>query len=545
MSTIVEKHTTRKLAHHSEYFKNSLIYEEYVTIPSDYVLYLNDIVNFFDGHETDFSLKLMRVADFLEIPVLVEACLKSGIMFDSGLSHADYILNEKTRNCIKDRSITHISPLNIKIEFPIKTNLNCTRLGNIERNKTFFHQQITQSLYVESAIEEALPIHAKIIMNSGNFVCAGGFPARHLISLAGYCDTPAPSDIDFFIIENNEDCALFQIRTAIISLNKYCKEKQIGNIKIRSNQALTIGVDDCNLNIQIILKRFANISQLLASFDIEICRVAYYQRKIHVADTAQRALSTGNIISDWRWESPTFASRLFKYCKLGFELIVDRSRKEYIMPNTTFDKLCKLFNNYKREEKKTHDIHLLIHEFHTNETTVPGEQVIKRTPHENEKEPGPIWGVDNVIPTQIDNVRSRSIQKIMTTISPPYTTGSCVHEFIEIWKEQKKRKRGDSSNYWRQRLATVTASDIFRNENVDYKTESIENSIIPNIVWQQLDCHPVEGKWNLDKIRQLNENPSKPLDSMRYIEDASYVLSPCQRSKLSRVIRIPSYIQST
>jgi hypothetical protein len=99
--------------------------------------------------------------------------------------------------------------------------------------------------------------------------------------------------------------------------------------------------------------------------------------------------------------------------------------------------------------------------------------------------------------------------------------------------------------YWRQRLATEAASDIFRNENVDCNAESMEDNIIPNIVWQQLDCHPVEGKWNLDKIPKLNENPSKPLDSMRYIEDASYVLSPCQRTKLSRVIRIPSYIQST
>jgi hypothetical protein len=65
--------------------------------------------------------------------------------------------------------------------------------------------------------------------------------------------------------------------------------------------------------VQLVLKHYAGIPQVLASFDLDSCCFAYYQGDIWYNDRAKRVLACGYNIVDVRRRSSSFEYRLLKY----------------------------------------------------------------------------------------------------------------------------------------------------------------------------------------------------------------------------------------
>ena len=152
------------------------------------------------------------------------------------------------------------------------------------------------------AVEELLPREARILLDAG-LVLAGGFLGRIGAWLAGLCDKPptadakkATCDIDFFPLGTPEE-ALQSVRRALIALAKDCESTETGMFVVRSPHALTIGMDDCCFDLQIVLCTAETPADILAKFDIDASRLAYTPtRQLIASETAIRALLSGALL---------------------------------------------------------------------------------------------------------------------------------------------------------------------------------------------------------------------------------------------------------
>jgi hypothetical protein len=63
--------------------------------------------------------------------------------------------------------------------------------------------------------------------------------------------------------------------------------------------------------------------------------------------------------------------------------------------------------------------------------------------------------------------------------------------------------------------------------------------LFAQIVFQQLDMHPIRGSWNNNQKRFLaTASPDEPLAFLDFIEDAALAIPPACRRKLPRCLRV-------
>ena len=74
----------------------------------------------------------------------------------------------------------------------------------------------------------------------------------------------------------------------------------------------------------VVLQVVANMSELLRQFDVDCAAVAFEPatRKAYMTPRAKRAFEHGCNVLDSRFNSPTYAERLWKYASRGFAVAV-------------------------------------------------------------------------------------------------------------------------------------------------------------------------------------------------------------------------------
>ena len=75
-------------------------------------------------------------------------------------------------------------------------------------------------------------------------------------------------------------------------------------------------------HVQIILRRYATISQVLLYFDIDACQLAYDGSTVLATPAARRALTSGVNVADATCRSSSYEQRLHKYARRGFGVVV-------------------------------------------------------------------------------------------------------------------------------------------------------------------------------------------------------------------------------
>ena len=134
------------------------------------------------------------------------------------------------------------------------------------------------------------------------------------------------SDVDLFLYGLNEEQALQKIK----QIERNIKDSILHETTtIRTKNAITIASQYPTRHVQIVLRLYDSISQIITGFDVDCACVAYDGSQVYAAPRALAAFVTQCNTIDLTRRSPSYENRLSKYSRRGFEVhwpLLDRTR---------------------------------------------------------------------------------------------------------------------------------------------------------------------------------------------------------------------------
>ncbi|KFY22882.1 hypothetical protein V493_06259 [Pseudogymnoascus sp. VKM F-4281 (FW-2241)] len=134
------------------------------------------------------------------------------------------------------------------------------------------------------------------------------------------------SDVDLFLYGLTEEEGLEKIK----HIETAVKDSILHEVTtIRTKNAITIASQYPTRHVQIVLRLYDSISQIIAGFDVDCACVAYDGKEVYGSPRALAAFSTQANTIDLTRRSPSYENRLSKYSHRGFEVHwpdLDRSR---------------------------------------------------------------------------------------------------------------------------------------------------------------------------------------------------------------------------
>lgn len=134
------------------------------------------------------------------------------------------------------------------------------------------------------------------------------------------------SDVDLFLYGLTEEQAIEKIKQIETKIrDSILAETTI----IRTKNAITIASQYPTRHVQIVLRIYKSVAEILTGFDVDCSCAAYDGRQVYVAPRALAAYMTQTNRIDLSRRSPSYESRLSKYSHRGFEVFwpqLDRSK---------------------------------------------------------------------------------------------------------------------------------------------------------------------------------------------------------------------------
>ncbi|KKK26957.1 hypothetical protein ARAM_004358 [Aspergillus rambellii] len=134
------------------------------------------------------------------------------------------------------------------------------------------------------------------------------------------------SDVDLFLYGLTEEQAIEKIK----QIERCIKDSILTETStIRTKHAITIVSQYPTRHVQIVLRLYKSISEVLTGFDVDCACAAYDGRQVYLAPRAVSAYITQANQIDLSRRSPSYENRLSKYSHRGFEVFwpdLDRSR---------------------------------------------------------------------------------------------------------------------------------------------------------------------------------------------------------------------------
>lgn len=180
---------------------------------------------------------------------------------------------------------------------------------------------------------------ALVDMDWDNVVVAGSavvtsllpVPSKHNTSKRAlreyYHQKLAPaSDVDLFLYGLTEEQALEKIK----QIEQRIRDSILTETTtIRTKNAITIASQYPTRHVQIVLRIYRSISEILTGFDVDCSCAAYDGKQVYASPRAIAAYMTQTNTIDLTRRSPSYENRLSKYSHRGFEVywpLLDRSR---------------------------------------------------------------------------------------------------------------------------------------------------------------------------------------------------------------------------
>lgn len=142
-----------------------------------------------------------------------------------------------------------------------------------------------------------------------------------------YHEVVAPaSDVDLFLYGLTEEEAVKKIKQIETKVRDAILTE---TTTIRTKNAITIASQYPTRHIQIVLRIYKSVSEILTGFDVDCSCAAYDGKQVYVAPRALAAYMTQINQIDLTRRSPSYENRLSKYSHRGFEVYwpqLDRSR---------------------------------------------------------------------------------------------------------------------------------------------------------------------------------------------------------------------------
>ncbi|KAL2859589.1 hypothetical protein BJX68DRAFT_276845 [Aspergillus pseudodeflectus] len=134
------------------------------------------------------------------------------------------------------------------------------------------------------------------------------------------------SDVDLFLYGLTEEQAIEKIK----QIEKCIRDSILTEVStIRTKHAITIVSQYPTRHVQIVLRRYKSIAEILTGFDVDCSCAAYDGTQVYLAPRAVGAYITQVNQIDLSRRSPSYENRLSKYSHRGFEVFwsdLDRSR---------------------------------------------------------------------------------------------------------------------------------------------------------------------------------------------------------------------------
>jgi hypothetical protein len=254
-----------------------------------------------------------------------------------------------------------------------------------------------------------------------NIVVAGGAVTACLSkkkewdSKNGCEDAYPDSDIDIFlygITETNAREKIIAIETAI---RQSTREPTFA---VRTNQTVTIISAYPIRHVQIILRIYSSISEILAGFDVDSACTAYDGKEVYATPRALAALVTQCNIIDLTRRSPSYENRLIKFRSRGFETYWPDFDRSLVSPYIAKD-------HVSRRETGLAKLIAFEYNIHTNEDWK--EKYIKKTQVKH-------------IETWLDKKYSASLLSSYHHVTIPYGTDYTLVKTEKVLLEYKNKR---------------------------------------------------------------------------------------------------------
>lgn len=134
------------------------------------------------------------------------------------------------------------------------------------------------------------------------------------------------SDVDLFLYGLTEEQAVEKIK----QIEQRIKDSILTETTtVRTKNAITIASQYPTRHVQIVLRIYRSVSEILTGFDVDCSCAAYDGSQVYVSPRALAAYMTQINTIDLTRRSPSYENRLSKYSRRGFEVywpLLDRSR---------------------------------------------------------------------------------------------------------------------------------------------------------------------------------------------------------------------------
>ncbi|KAL8870792.1 MAG: hypothetical protein Q9174_003245, partial [Haloplaca sp. 1 TL-2023] len=204
----------------------------------------------------------------------------------------------------------HIIPLSAKNRKPAGTPAMVESVQDFKKNF---------NLFSESSLAD---------LDWTNVVAAGSSVVTPLLPVPDKYNTSkkALRDVDLFIWGLDEAAALEKIKQIETSVRNAILEEVT---TVRTKNAITIASHYPIRHVQIVLRLYKSVSEILSGFDVDCSCFAYDGSQVYGTPRGITAFMTQTNTIDLTRRSPSYESRLSKYAHRGFEVYwpdLDRSR---------------------------------------------------------------------------------------------------------------------------------------------------------------------------------------------------------------------------
>lgn len=270
-----------------------------------------------------------------------------------------------------------------------------------------------------------------IVISGGSVLrCLQGYQGTQVYQETRGTQIPnayASIDVDIFFINGLTQDEIIskgkKIYDSIKHKKKIIKTDTTINILVEVVQQETI----FTICLQLVLKSYVNIKEILLFFDIDCCKVAYDGKKLYATPSAINALSTGiNVISPLYVTKTNSYYRLYKYMKRGFKFLI-KSKDDDLMQ--LFKK--NLINYVQKEIKQSR----------ANKKGI-STTVMKIINNTNDIHNNPDLMFDHDIHKDIGAIRQRQMKQIYTKVDIIFGIDVSLKESIDdvLQKEERRKK---------------------------------------------------------------------------------------------------------
>jgi ankyrin repeat protein len=253
-------------------------------------------------------------------PLLIDPHCNAVPLFDGNQSQLKIRARDLSQESESDKS-KFIMPLSDALRKPDGTTAVVPSLQDFRRNFNIFSESSVSDLDWSNVVAAGSSVLTPLLPVPGEH----GGSKRAIRNYYHGVIAPA-SDVDLFLYGLTEEQALEKI----VQIERSIKNTILTETTtVRTKNCITIASKYPIRHVQIVLRIYKSVSEILTGFDVDCSCVAYDGKQVYATPRAISALVTQINEIDISRRSPSYEARLSKYSHRGFEAHwadLDRSR---------------------------------------------------------------------------------------------------------------------------------------------------------------------------------------------------------------------------